>query len=241
MTAAEVPGIGAAWRSGQEVIGEIGTLTPGCASGNHRPGRRVLCPGFVDVHSHSDFSAFLVNGVDGKITRAITAEVVSNCGLAMTPSVPEKAGLLQEYMRPYLPEGVSLPHECGSLEEMMDRMRSSGYVTDLAFHVAHGPLRIIKLWVFDNRKTSPAELELMKKGLLAREMESGAVGLEGRLIYPPVLLPILTSSWALPGRGPWGEHIRHPHAERIGGHPERSCRGDRYRTEKRLCGAHLPS
>ncbi|NLO58169.1 MAG: amidohydrolase family protein, partial [Synergistaceae bacterium] len=181
-------GSGGPWYRGdvairEGIINEIGTLTPGCASETIDLEGRVLCPGFVDVHSHSDFSAFLVNDVDGKITQGVTTEVVSNCGLAMTPSVPERAGLLQEYMRPYLPEGVSLHNECSSLEEMMDRIDSSGYVTDLAFHVAHGPLRIAALG-FDNRKASPAELELMK-GLLAREMESGAVGLSSGLIYPP--------------------------------------------------------
>ena len=181
-------GSGGPWYRGdvairEGIINEIGTLTPGCASETIDLEGRVLCPGFVDVHSHSDFSAFLVNDVDGKITQGVTTEVVSNCGLAMTPSVPERAGLLQEYMRPYLPEGVSLHNECSSLEEMMDRTDSSGYVTDLAFHVAHGPLRIAALG-FENRKATPGELELMKD-LLAREMESGAVGLSSGLIYPP--------------------------------------------------------
>lgn len=168
-------------RSG--IIGEIGTLPPGCASETIDLAGKALCPGFVDIHSHSDFSAFMVNDVDGKITQGVTTEAVSNCGLAMTPSVPGKAGLLREYMRPYLPEGVSPPGEFGSLEEMMDLIDAGGYVTDLAFHAAHGPLRIAAMG-FENRPADPAELGLMKK-LLAREMESGAIGLSSGLIYPP--------------------------------------------------------
>lgn len=165
------------------IIEETGALPPGCASETVDLAGKALCPGFVDMHSHSDFSAFMVNDVDGKVTQGVTTEVCSNCGLAMTPSVPERAGLLHEYMRPYLPDGIPAPQEFRSLEQMMDRIDSAGYMTDLVFLAAHGPLRIAAMG-FENRRAEPAELDRMKE-LLAGEMESGAAGLSSGLIYPP--------------------------------------------------------
>ena len=165
------------------LIAAVGALDSGDAVETIDLSGDALSPGFVDVHSHSDFSAVMVNDVDGKITQGVTTEVVSNCGLALVPAVPDKLGFLRDYMRPYIPEGIEASWEWRTLKDMMDRIDASKYVTDLAFLVAHGPVRLAAMG-FDNRPATPEELEHMKS-LVADEMSSGAVGLSSGLIYPP--------------------------------------------------------
>ena len=43
---------------------------------------RLLIPGFVDVHSHSDFNILANPQAESKLRQGITTEVVGNCGSA---------------------------------------------------------------------------------------------------------------------------------------------------------------
>ena len=47
--------------------------------------KKVISPGFIDMHSHSDMSAFHVPDMESKIAQGITAEVIGNCGLSPAP------------------------------------------------------------------------------------------------------------------------------------------------------------
>ncbi|HPG59413.1 MAG TPA: amidohydrolase family protein, partial [Candidatus Wallbacteria bacterium] len=46
-------------------------------------------PGFIDVHSHSDFNAFIDNGFDSKVRQGVTTEVIGNCGYSIYPLAGE--------------------------------------------------------------------------------------------------------------------------------------------------------
>ena len=41
---------------------------------------RVVCPGFVDPHSHSDWSILANPRAESTIRQGVTTEVVGNCG-----------------------------------------------------------------------------------------------------------------------------------------------------------------
>ena len=43
----------------------------------------VVSPGFIDLHSHSDFNFFVDKTADSKILQGVTLEYVGNCGLSM--------------------------------------------------------------------------------------------------------------------------------------------------------------
>ena len=49
----------------------------------------VLCPGFIDVHSHSDISLLYENNPGSKIFQGITTEVIGNCGFSPFPLIQE--------------------------------------------------------------------------------------------------------------------------------------------------------
>ncbi|MEM4248221.1 MAG: amidohydrolase family protein, partial [Candidatus Nanoarchaeia archaeon] len=46
---------------------------------------KLLCPGFIDVHSHSDISIISSEQNIGKISQGFTTEVIGNCGLSAFP------------------------------------------------------------------------------------------------------------------------------------------------------------
>src|ERR1051325_8308850 len=50
---------------------------------------RVVAPGFIDVHTHSDFTLLSAPGADSKVRQGITTEVVGNCGFSPAPAFPE--------------------------------------------------------------------------------------------------------------------------------------------------------
>src|SRR6266571_1915600 len=83
------------------------------AARSARPARReidargqVIAPGFIDIHTHSDFTLPLNPRAESKIRQGVTLEVVGNCGFSVAPAMPERAGMLREYLAssaPWLP------------------------------------------------------------------------------------------------------------------------------------------
>src|SRR5262244_340025 len=89
--------------------GRIAAVEPRSA----RPARRVIdargqvvAPGFIDIHTHSDFTLPLNPRGEGKVRQGVTTEVVGNCGFSAAPALPGTASLLREYLAasaPWLP------------------------------------------------------------------------------------------------------------------------------------------
>src|SRR4051794_22588251 len=46
----------------------------------------VIAPGFIDMHSHGDFSLPRDPDAAAKILQGVTTEVIGNCGLGLHPS-----------------------------------------------------------------------------------------------------------------------------------------------------------
>ena len=50
----------------------------------------VVCPGFIDPHSHSDLSLLFDNRMESFVRQGITTNIVGNCGDGMAPVNPDK-------------------------------------------------------------------------------------------------------------------------------------------------------
>ncbi len=79
----------------------------------------IVCPGFIDIHTHSDLT--LVDHPDGesKAYQGVTTEVIGNCGFSWFPTeddVPAEGGLAGEqtwndlagYTKTVRSQGVSI-------------------------------------------------------------------------------------------------------------------------------------
>ena len=67
---------------------------------------KIVASGFIDIHTHSDFTLPLNPKAEGKIRQGVTTEVIGNCGFSVAPALPEKVEELQAYLSgsaPWLP------------------------------------------------------------------------------------------------------------------------------------------
>src|SRR5882762_11689608 len=94
-------------------------------SGQTRQGRRsidatgqVVAPGFIDIHTHSDFTLPLNPRAEGKIRQGVTTEVVGNCGFSVAPALPGTSALLGDYLGASAP---GLRFQDATFAEYLDR------------------------------------------------------------------------------------------------------------------------
>ena len=98
-----VDGTGGPGREADVVVrgDHIVAVAPGAGSGARRvidARDRVVAPGFIDIHTHSDFTLPLNPRAESKIRQGVTTEVVGNCGFSTAPALPGKAAMLGEYL-----------------------------------------------------------------------------------------------------------------------------------------------
>ncbi|MGQ4808614.1 D-aminoacylase [Candidatus Entotheonellaceae bacterium PAL068K] len=163
--------------------GRITAIAPALAGSVIREidaGGRVVSPGFIDVHTHSDFTLLGFPGADSKVRQGITTEVVGNCGFSPAPVAPPTLGLLKEYVGFLNP---NLPWDWQRLGEFYQRVSEQGCAMNFAPLVGHGAVRIAVMG-FDNRPPTANELAQMQR-LVGEAMEDGAFGLSSGLIYTP--------------------------------------------------------
>lgn len=145
----------------------------------------AVSPGFIDIHSHSDFTFLSNPQADSKIRQGVTTEVVGHCGFT---AAPVSAVHFDELMQ-YLVNTVAVseqekqrwrwPNQCSYLNEVA----GGKTVVNLASLVGHGTIRVAVMG-FACRK--PAEHELWEMGrLLEEELKEGLWGLSTGLQYDP--------------------------------------------------------
>lgn len=140
------------------------------ASGLH------VCPGFVDIHSHSDFSLPVYPTADSRVRQGITTEVTGNCGSSAAPLGPrteDRIALLEEGVHA---DWSDVAGYCASLE----KLRVSA---NQALLLGQGTLREIAVGMVDR----PLSADEMRGVLRAVEqgMDQGAFGMSTGLEYTP--------------------------------------------------------
>lgn len=144
---------------------------------------KVLCPGFIDMHSHTDLEYFRDNPSDAKIRQGITTELIGQDGLGPAPFSDQNFSLFKELLAGL--DGI-IPDEkwvWRSFNDYLEALEKRGINNNAAVLLCHGPVRISSMGM-DERNATPEELQDMKS--LVREcMEEGAFGLSTGLIYPP--------------------------------------------------------
>jgi len=142
----------------------------------------VICPGFIDVHNHSDFTVFSNPNLESTIRQGITTLVTGNCGISFAPVNPARKNLLMKYISSFRPPG-ELEIDWETFEEYLAHLEQKKAASNIAQLVGHGTIRISSMG-FQNRDPTQEELEEMKT-LVAEAMEAGAFGMSSGLIYPP--------------------------------------------------------
>ncbi len=142
-----------------------------------------VAPGFIDPHSHVDFTLGQAELNILKTNQGITTELVGNCGSSAAPVRAENI----EHVKNLLSVGTSKYAEdminWTTFERYLQYADSCQKTMNVRFMVGHNTLRIAVMGM-ENRPSTPKELDMMK-GLLREAMESGAAGFSTGLIYTP--------------------------------------------------------
>lgn len=117
---------------------------------------KVITPGFIDSHSHSDRQFYTCPLQTEKLEQGITTSVAGQCGGSV----------------------------CGKdAAEFLENAHGVKLGANMALLIGHGTLRRAVMGT-ENREPTPGELEQMKE-MLRTAMEHGALGVSFGLIYAP--------------------------------------------------------
>lgn len=178
-----VDGTGGQARRGDVLVRDgrveaLGTLGPS-------PGARVLdaeglvvAPGFVDLHTHADFTLLAFPEAQSAVRQGVTTVVVGNCGGGVAPCSPEHDFRRTAFA--YSSDwGVEVTWE--GVGEYLETLGGKG--VNVAALVPHGATRNAVMGL-DARPPGPAELDRML-GLAREGLEAGAIGVSTGLEYQP--------------------------------------------------------
>jgi len=141
----------------------------------------VVAPGFIDLHSHSDFTLLLDGTAQSKIRQGVTTEILGEAESA-GPILGPGAADFDSGVAPILPID-GLKRDWTTLGEYFARVERQGVSVNIASYVGSGQVR---LDVMGNVNRAPTSEELAKmEGLVEESMRAGSIGLASGLIYAP--------------------------------------------------------
>jgi N-acyl-D-aspartate/D-glutamate deacylase len=139
---------------------------------------RIVCPGFVDPHGHSDASLLVDPTVASHLHQGYTTQLSGNCGDTLAPLTK----LSRESVELMLAATERTPR-WRTFAGYLEAIEAEALGPNHAFLVGHGTIRSAVMGPAARRATEP-ELKAMVRHL-REALEAGAIGLSSGLIYPP--------------------------------------------------------
>lgn len=148
-------------------IAAVGRLSGATASRVIDARGLVVAPGFIDLHTHSDFPLLADGTAQSKVRQGVTLDVLGeSTTVAPRDGLKDEAGV----------DGVS--PDWTDFTGYFQRLERQGSSMSVISHVAAEQVRRVVMG-YDSRGATPVEIERMKE-LVARSMREGAWGLVTR-------------------------------------------------------------
>jgi N-acyl-D-amino-acid deacylase len=163
-----------------ERIAAVAPRLEGAADRVIDAGGRVVAPGFIDMHSHSDLFYFACPSAESKIRQGVTTEVVGMCSFSQAPLRPDQRDIVRGWAGGI---GASLDLRWETFAQYLDALRAMRPSVNVAHFVGHGALRIAAMG-FEARPAGADDLKGMQR-LLGEAMDAGAFGFSTGLVYAP--------------------------------------------------------
>ncbi|HDJ21812.1 MAG TPA: aminoacylase, partial [Candidatus Bathyarchaeota archaeon] len=144
-----------------------------------------VVPGFIDAHSHADFTSLVHRDMENLVHQGITTVVAGQCGSSLAPLSDLSREEAEKSLQGSLPEGVELKLTWSTFEEYLREEEKERMGVNVAHMVGHGAVRAAAMG-FEARPPTDEELDHMRE-LVEEAMKAGAFGLSTGLIYPPGL------------------------------------------------------
>jgi N-acyl-D-amino-acid deacylase len=167
-----------------ERIDAIGELADQPAARRIDVRGRVVCPGFIDAHSHSDLSLLSDGRGLSKVHQGVTTEIVGNCGLGVAPLADRSASEAVRSAIYLVDPDPSVRWTWQSMAEYMTRVESDGVSINVAPLAGHLGIHA-SVMGYANRLPTGAELLQMCR-LLDQALREGAIGLSTGFMYAPI-------------------------------------------------------
>ncbi len=142
---------------------------------------RIVAPGFIDMHNHSDLTLFQSYKIEPYILQGCTTLVIGMCGLGVAPANEKVKKDFFEFLNKAF---ISTGGIYETLQDYFNDIEKKGGVSaNLAFFIPQGNVRASILGS-EERLATEDELNAMKE-IVRINMEAGAFGMSTGLVYPP--------------------------------------------------------
>ena len=165
--------------------GRIAEIAPaGTLQGKQKidAGGRYVCPGFIDIHTHSDLSIMVNRRAESAVRQGATTHVIGNCGMSPAPVDEAHLDEIHSMWGP-ISDQPEVSWKWRTFDQYLQALESGGLGINIAPLVGHGALRIAAMGL-DEGPASENDLIIMKEQL-DHAMQAGAFGMSTGLVYPP--------------------------------------------------------
>ena len=144
---------------------------------------RVVCPGFVDIHTHYDAQIIWDQLVSCSPWHGVTTVVMGNCGFSVAPTRPTHRDLIMRTLENV--EGMSVtalraglgdewPFE--TFPEYLDAIEARGCAVNTTALIGHTALRLYVMGEDAVQRAATPEEVLRQRRIVAEALEAGALG-----------------------------------------------------------------
>ncbi|MEM1549464.1 MAG: D-aminoacylase [Candidatus Methanomethylicia archaeon] len=137
-----------------------------------------VAPGFIDMHSHSDYTLLVDGRAMSKIMQGVTTEVIGNCGSSAAPVIGEMRENIERSKEMY-----GLKVDWTTMGEYMNKLEEGGVSLNVVPLVGYSNIRIAVLG-YDAKEPTESEMDEMKE-ILIKSLDDGAFGMSTGLRYDP--------------------------------------------------------
>ncbi|HEX9016776.1 MAG TPA: amidohydrolase family protein [Chloroflexota bacterium] len=159
-------------------IVEVGRLEGAQARTTIDATGKIVCPGFIDAHSHTDATILANPTAESTIRQGITTEIVGNCGMSAAPATTASrasgAGGFGSF------EGVEVP--AGTMQELFELLAGMGTSNNMAWLLGHNSVRAVA--GVSGPWATEEQLGVMER-VVRESMDAGALGLSTGLEFEP--------------------------------------------------------
>lgn len=159
-------------------IAACGDLSGAMAANEFDARGQLVCPGFIDVHTHSDAYLLIEPGAPSKIRQGVTTEITGNCGASAAPRWPG-------YTMPSDWLEQKYPGDWKSMADYRALLATQQPAVNSAMLIGHRAIRAAVMGIASRAATAD-EIKQMEK-LLDQALEEGGAGLSTGLVYAPAM------------------------------------------------------
>lgn len=146
-------------------------------------GGQIVCPGFIDTHSHSDLFALCQSAIEPKIYQGITTDVLGQDGISMAPLPRQHVTAWRQNIGGLEGDSDEISWNYPTVKEYFAALRAQKPCQNHAYLAPHGNIRL-EVMGFSGEHATEEQLCAMEQ-VLRRELEAGAIGMSSGLIYIP--------------------------------------------------------